>query len=310
MKILSIAIPCYNSEAYMENCVKSLLPGGKDVEIIIVNDGSTDNTPEIAEELAAEYPGIVKVVHKENGGHGSAINYGLDAACGKFFKVVDSDDWVDLDAYLKILKTLRRIHRAGRRLDLLISNFVYDKQDTGKTVMSYRGLLPEGRIFRWKDARHPIPGKYILMHSVIYRTKILKDAHIQMPEHTFYVDNLFVFEPLPYVKRLYYLNVDFYHYFIGRADQSVNEEVMIKRIDQQLYVNRRMVDYITARKERIKARKKLWLYMMHYLDIVTTISVSMALRSGTEENLKKREELWAYIRDKDEEIYRKLRFSP
>lgn len=100
MKLLSIAIPCYNSQDYMAHCIESLLPGGEDVEILIVNDGSKDDTAKIADEYAAKYPTIVKAIHKENGGHGSAVNTGIENATGIYFKVVDSDDWVKEDAYL------------------------------------------------------------------------------------------------------------------------------------------------------------------------------------------------------------------
>ena len=106
MKLLSIAIPSYNSENYMRNCIESLLPGGEEVEIIIVNDGSKDGTAAIADEYAEKYPTIVKAIHQENGGHGEAVNAGLRAATGLYYKVVDSDDWVNEEAYLKILKKL------------------------------------------------------------------------------------------------------------------------------------------------------------------------------------------------------------
>ena len=112
MKLLSIAVPCYNSEAYMRNCIESLLPGGEEVEIIIVDDGSTkDRTPQIADEYAAKYPTIVKVVHQENGGHGEAVNTGLKNSTGVYFKVVDSDDWLDAESYQKVLKKLGELVR-------------------------------------------------------------------------------------------------------------------------------------------------------------------------------------------------------
>ena len=95
MKLLSIAIPCYNSEAYMEKCIESLLKGGEDVEILVVNDGSSDRTAEIADAYAEKYPTIIKAVHQENGGHGEAVNAGIRNATGLYFKVVDSDDWVN-----------------------------------------------------------------------------------------------------------------------------------------------------------------------------------------------------------------------
>ena len=111
-------------------------------------------------------------------------------------------------------------------------------------MIHYRNCLPQERIFGWNDLGHFRVDQYILMHSVIYRTELLKLCQLRLPKHTFYVDNIFVFEPLPYVKKMYYINTNFYRYFIGRDDQSVNETVMISRIDQQLRVTRRMVDFL------------------------------------------------------------------
>lgn len=148
MKILSIAIPCYNSEAYMEKCIDSLLVGGEDVEILVVNDGSSDRTAEIADAYAKKYPTIVKAIHQENGGHGEAVNAGIRNASGLYFKVVDSDDWVNAEAYEQILKTLEELIRGPKTVDLLISNFVYEKQGVArKKVMQYRHCLPVNEIF-------------------------------------------------------------------------------------------------------------------------------------------------------------------
>ncbi len=309
MKLLSIAIPCYNSENYMRKCIESLLVGGEDVEILIVDDGSTkDRTAEIADEYAAKYPTIIKAIHKENGGHGSAVNVGIANATGLYFKVVDSDDWVKEDAYREILDTLRRLAGGDRVLDMLISNFVYDKEgEKHKKVMQYRHILPKNQMFTWEDCRHFTKGHYILMHSVIFRTRLLQDCGIQLPEKTFYVDNIYVFEPLPYVKNMYYLDVNFYRYYIGREDQSVNESIMISRIDQQIKVNKIMVDYMVENKTRIMENKRLYQYMFNYLEIVTTVSSVLMIRSGTEENLMKKKELWQYLKNKDKKLYYKLR---
>ncbi len=257
MKLLSITVPCYNSAAYMERCVDSLLKGGEDVEIIIVNDGSSDETPAIADRYAKEYPTIIKAVHKENGGHGSAVNAGIDRASGLYFKVVDSDDWVKEEAYLKILETLRELTGGERVLDMLISNFVYEKTGENRhKVMRFKHALPVDEMFTWEDVKHFHKGQYILMHSVIFRTKLLRECGLKLPDHTFYVDNLYVFEPLPFVRNMYYLDVNFYRYYIGREDQSVNEEVMIGRIDQQITVNKLMIDYMIENKSRITASKE------------------------------------------------------
>lgn len=310
MKLLSIAVPCYNSSAYMRRCIDSLLPGGEDVEIIIVNDGSGDNTADIAEEYRERFPGIVKVVNKENGGHGSAVNSGMEHAKGLYFKVVDSDDWVNQSAYIRILDTLKELLKDGKTVDMFISNYVYEKEgERRKKVMKYHYALPEEQIFSWKDVRHFRVGQYILMHSVIYRTNLLRECGLKLPEHTFYVDNLFVFNPLPYVKTMYYLDVNFYRYFIGRADQSVNEQVMIGRIDQQIKVNKLMLDHYVNEKQRIIANGKVRRYMLNYLDIVTTVSSVLLIRSELAENLEKKKALWNYIREKDKWVWMHLRFG-
>ena len=309
MKLLSIAIPCYNSANYMRKCIESLLLGGEDVEIIIVDDGSAkDNTAEIADEYQTRYPTIVKAVHKENGGHGSAVNAGIDAATGLYFKVVDSDDWVKEEAYRQVLDTLRQLVGGARVLDMLICNYVYEKEgEKRKKVIHYHRTLPKDQMFTWDDCHHFQKGHYILMHSVVFRTKLLKECGIRLPEHTFYVDNLYVFEPLPYVQNMYYLDVNFYRYYIGRDDQSVNEEVMISRIDQQLKVNKLMIDYLVERKAELIKNKRRYQYMRNYLEIITTVSSVLLIRSGTEENLEKKKELWKYLKEKDRKLFTWMR---
>lgn len=288
----------------MEHCIDSILPGGEDVEILIVDDGSSDRTAEIADEYARKYPTIVRAIHQENGGHGEAVNTGIRNATGLYFKVVDSDDWVDAEAYKKILDKLRELAGGSVTLDMLLANYVYEKEGAShKRVMRQTGF-PKDQVFTWSDVRHFYKGHYILMHSVIYRTKLLRECGLQLPKHTFYVDNIYVYKPLPYVRTMYYMDVDFYRYFIGREDQSVNEKVMIGRIDQQIRVNKIMMDDVDLHKvSNPKCRK----YMFNYLEIITVVSTVMLLRSGTEENLEKKRELWKYIKEKDITLFHKLR---
>lgn len=288
----------------------SLLTGGEDVELIIVDDGSKDKTAEIADRYAEKYPSIVKVIHKENGGHGSAVNAGMENATGLFFKVVDSDDWVKESEYRKILQLLKEMAGGEKVLDMLISNFVYEKQgEKKKKVMRYGHALPKNEIFTWKQVRHFHKGQYILMHSVIFRTKLLQECGLKLPENTFYVDNLFVFEPLINVRNMYYLDVNFYRYYIGREGQSVNESIMISRIDQQIKVNKMMVDYMVENKQRLKGSRKMRNYMTKYLEIITTVSSILLIRGGTEEQLEKKKELWNYIKQKDKGLYVRLRYG-
>lgn len=297
MKLLTVAIPCYNSESYMEHCINTLLTGGEEVEIIIVDDGSAkDRTGEIADRYARDYPTICRAIHQENGGHGEAVNTGLKNATGIFFKVVDSDDWVNEEAYVQVLDTLRRFVYGGETLDMLVTNFVYEKEGARrKKVMKYHTAFPKDKVFGWNDVKFFMTGQYILMHSVIYRTGLLLQCGLELPKHTFYVDNIFVYQPLPHVKHIYYLDVNFYRYYIGRQDQSVNEEVMIGRIDQQIRVTKLMLGYYDAMK--ISSRK-LRHYMIQYLEIMMTICSVLAIKSGTEENLEKKKELWQYLKNR------------
>lgn len=307
MKYISFAIPCYNSEAYMAQAIESILPGGEDVEILIVNDGSKDRTAEIGKEYEEKYPGIVKLINKENGGHGDAVNAGLAHASGKYFKVVDSDDWVDRISLMKILNVLKNFEEEEQEVDMLIANYVYEKVGMEhKKVIRYDNVLPENQILKWDEIGQFHIGQYILMHSVIYRTDMLKLCQLTLPKHTFYVDNIYVYYPLPHVRTLYYMNVDFYRYFIGREDQSVNEKVMISRIDQQIFVTKTMIDMYELR--RIQS-KKLRKYMLNYLAIMMTVSSILCIRSKKKENLEKKKELWQYLKQKDYGAFMKIRYG-
>lgn len=305
MKLLSIVVPCYNSRAYMHSCIQTLLAGGGEVEILIVNDGSTDDTAQIADAMALAHPDVVQVIHQENGGHGDAVMTGLRHATGQYFKVVDSDDWVDVAAYQKILAALRSFAAKSSNIDLLVSNYVYDKVGSKrKHVVRYSNALPEGKPFGWDDVGHFRIGQYILMHATIYRTQLLRDCGLELPKHTFYVDNLYVYVPMLAVKSMYYLNVDFYHYTIGREGQSVNEQVMLSRIDQQIRVNQWMVEKVDLLAVSHLCQYK---YMRNYLEIVTAVSSVLLIKSGSPENLEKKENLWAYIEQANPQVHQNLR---
>lgn len=307
MKYISFAIPSYNSEAYMDRAIESILKGGEDVEIIIVNDGSKDRTSEIAHKYEEQYPTIVRAVDQVNGGHGEAVNTGLSYAQGKYFKVVDSDDWVDEESLTKILKVLKSFEAQDEQVDMLIANYVYEKEGVvNKKVIDYKGVLPENTIFGWNDIKRFHLGQYILMHSVIYRTDFLKLCQLKLPKHTFYVDNIYVYYPLPHVRKIYYIDVDFYRYYIGREDQSVNEKVMISRVDQQIFVTETMIDMYELKKV---TNKKLRQYMINYLAIMMTVSSILLIRSKKKENLEKKAELWKYLKKRDYGTYWKIRYG-
>ena len=308
MKLLSVAIPCYNSSAYMHNAIDSCLVLGEDVEIIIVDDGSAkDNTLEIGKRYEAEYPTIVKCVHQENGGHGQAVNTGLKNSTGLYFKVLDSDDWFDRDALVQVANELKALLKHNQVVDMFIANYVYDKPSENKqTPIRYTNIMPTNEVIGWDDMKRFLPHQNLLMHSVIYRTQLLRDCNLELPKHTFYVDNIFVYQPLPHVKTLYYADINLYHYFIGREDQSVNEKIMISRIDQQLRVNKIMIECCDVMAlENEKCRQ----YMIKYLAMICAVSTVLCVKSGTAENLAKKDELWQYLKAHNKELYKAVKHT-
>ena len=303
LKLLSVTVPCYNSQDYMDKAIESLLTGGPEMEILIVDDGSSDRTAEIADDYMRRYPDVIRVVHQENGGHGDAVMTGLKNAAGLYFKVVDSDDRVDPDALSKVLDVLRAY--TDQPLDMFISNYVYDKVGVEhKRVISYRGTLPQDRVFGWNETGHFKKGRYLLMHSVIYNTELLRRSGLTLPKHTFYVDELYVYVPLTEVERMYYLDADLYWYYIGREGQSVQEQVLLKRIDQYLLVNRLLVSEVDPFAAGNEKKRK---YMLNFLEIITVASSALLAIIGTEESSRKKTELWAYIRETNPKTYQALR---
>ncbi|MDF2843077.1 MAG: hypothetical protein K0R00_1503 [Herbinix sp.] len=304
MKLLTAAIPCYNSAAYMSHAIETLLTGGEEMEIIIVNDGSVDDTQKIAEEYQSKYPSIIKVIKQENGGHGEAVNTGLANATGFYFKVVDSDDWVNEKALRQVMETLKDLIAEGKSPDLFLANYVYEKEGAKKKVINYKWALPRDQVFTWDEVMHFKQSQNILMHSTIYRTKLLLSCGIQLPKHTFYVDNIFVFQPLPSVKTMYYMDVNLYRYFIGRVDQSVNEQVMIRRIDQQLKITKIMIE--SHNLAQLKS-KKLQNYMIKYLAMMMMVSTVFLIKDGSDAALAKKKDLWDYLKYYDKWLYKKIK---
>lgn len=272
MKLLTVTVPCYNSQDYMEKCIQSLLPGGNRVEIIIIDDGSKDNTGKIADEYARKFPDIVRVIHQENGGHGEGINQGLKHATGTYFKVVDSDDTLSPD-FPKFLDALEECERQGG-VDMVVTNYYYVHSDgDGDRSINYSAVLPENRIFTWEDTKPFRVYQMLTIHSSTFRTEIMRKWEHPLPKHVFYEDNLMIYQTIPYVRKMYYLNADLYRYWIGRPEQSVQSAALAKRHADQILVTERCfttchLDDITE--PRLKRYMKHDLFMMLGIAILTT----------------------------------------
>lgn len=289
MKLLTVTVPCYNSQDYMENCINSLLKGGERVEIIIIDDGSKDNTGAIADRYAQEHPSIVRVIHQENGGHGEGINQGLRHATGTYFKVVDSDDTLSGD-FVPFLDKLEECEKQGG-IDLMVTNYYYVHSDgKGDRSINYSNALPRGKIFGWGDTRAFLPHELLTIHSCTFRTENMRKWGEDLPKHVFYEDNLMVCKTLPFVQKMYYMNVDLYRYWIGRPDQSVQKEVMKKRYHHQILVTEKCFAAFRLDEVQEPMLKK---YLKHELFIMFGISILYARLNKSKETDEALDTMWA-----------------
>lgn len=304
--LVSFVVPCYNSADYMSRCIEVLLTAPHPCEILVINDGSSDETSSIAHEFAARDSRVV-AIDQENANWGGVVNHGLKLAKGTFFKIVDSDDFIDPNALGRVLDTLALAVESGDVPDLLITNYVYDRvTDKSQHVIQYRKLFPKGRTFTWSEMGRPGIDQFIMVHASWYRTQVLRDSGVELPTGVSYMDSLFVLHPMPWVEKLYYLDVDAYHYIIGREGQSVEVEVVKKHIDQQLMATRLAIE--DANYTQLYAEEpNRALLMMGYISCMMSVSTIYLFKIDTPESLEKNRELWAFMKKKDLTLYNNVK---
>lgn len=193
--------------------------------------------------------------------------------------------------------------------DLLICDYTYNHLDKGtKRTIHFKNVFPEEKVCTWDQIGTFRPAQYLVMHALVYRTEILHKSGVVLPEHTFYVDNLFAYCPLPYVQTLYYMHCSLYQYYLGRDDQSVNEKVLMSRIDQQIKVTKMVAESVDLRK--VKRRyPKLAGYMCRNVSIMMAISSIHLLLKGDEQARNRHLELWADIKKSNPGLYYRLRYT-
>jgi glycosyltransferase involved in cell wall biosynthesis len=197
---------------------------------------------------------------------------------------------------------------AHAAVDLIITNYVYEKVFEGKrTPIRYVGVMPQGREFGWHELGRLRPHQNILMHSVTYRTAMLRAIGFKLPAHTFYVDNIFVYIPLPHVRRIRYINADLYRYFIGREGQSVNEKVMASRIEQQLRITRIMIAAYDL--DNDVPVRRLREYMQGFLTMMMVICSVFLLLSKRDDAQRLKKGIWDFLREKNPGAYPRIRNS-
>ena len=270
-KLLTVTVPAYNAEAYLDTCLTSLCQEEVlgELEVLVIDDGSTDGTGAVAERYAARYPETVRVIHKENGGHGSGINRGAEEARGKYFKVVDADDWVEREAFLHLIEFLRETEA-----DIAASGFLWAYDDGSGNPESFR---------KKAEFKEPFPGVryretyrfddiadrlYVKMHAMTIKTELLRkavlEAGLRLDEHCYYVDAEYILYPIPYVETISFLPDFVYMYRIGRQGQSVSPERMQKNESNYDRVLQSLISF----RDTCKSNGTVCLEKLHYMDRV------------------------------------------
>lgn len=242
-KILTVTIPSYNVEKYLRETLDSFLSKEvlDEIEILVVNDGSKDTTAEIGTEYERNYPGTVRLITKENGGHGSTINRGILEAQGRYFKVVDGDDWVDTKAFVQMVHCLKT-----SAADYVVTNYYKVNDITKEKKAVTFPYLKSNPICTFEEASQA----EIPMHALVIRTALLKEHHIRLDEHCFYVDNEYITFPVPYVKSVEYYDLTVYMYRLAVAAQSVSMKGFQNHLADHVKVTLRLAEFAEEYRKR------------------------------------------------------------
>ena len=239
-KVLTVIVPAYNVSEFLGKCLESFcIPESQEMlEVLVIDDGSTDRSGEIADSYIKRYPEIFRLHKKENGGHGSAINSGIRLARGKYVKVVDGDDWLEkkeLKGFLEYLK--------NSDCDIVATEYIWVDSESGRRKAApscaFQGVRYE-KIYKFEEIKEKI---YLKMHNMTVLTELFRENCPPLDEFCFYVDNEFILYPAPFVKTVTFLKSNLYMYRIGRDTQSVDIRKMQERVDQHRKVLFRLLEY-------------------------------------------------------------------
>ena len=297
-KILTVSIAAYNVQDYIENALKSLLVNNiDDLEILVEDDGGTDNTANIVKEYEKKYPGIVKLVHKENGGYGSTVNKSIEIAQGKYFKQLDGDDWYDSQNFEKLLEVLRTIdvdvvYTPHKEFWEAKKTYV-DKDFIDKNITGRYNL--EEIIEKQKN--------YLIMHTLLYKTELLRDCKLKLLEHCFYTDTQYAMIPLVSAKTIYVLHDSIYIYRIGRKDQSISLPSHRKHYKDHVRVSKEILSFYNEQESKLDENKRKYLFNYVKMHTGNTISGFLIVLLPSKENLNKIKEFDNYVLNYNKKIY-------
>lgn len=296
-KVLAIGIPSYNAAPYIDRCIETFAhPDLFDrIEVIIVNDGSKDNTKELAEAYKAKYPQMVKVINKENGGHGSAVNAALYATDAKYYKVVDVDDWVDTAALVKLVDKLEKVD-----VDIVDNSYNYVDMVSGLSTLVENHGVEYDKVYNLNEL--DVKNLYFSIHSTTYKTALLKEHNIRLQEKTFYVDVEYQLLPFPYVNTVMFCKETVYKYMVGNVNQSVSVENFVKRYDDHNRVVLRILDFLQT--AQLNQYQKDYVFTIFEKVIYTHYALSSIYDTDLERGRKRSLEFDRVLKEKNYPLYK------
>jgi len=237
-KILTIVIPTYNMEKLLPRCLDSLISPqtSEYIEVLVVNDGSKDNSLAVAQKYATKFPSIVRIIDKENGNYGSAVNKGIDEATGKYFRILDADDFYDNNGLMRLISRLKDLD-----VDIILTNYRRDRGSEKRFFSVPSDICNHVMPFGEVDIDN-LPN--FAMHGITYRTSILQEHNIRLQTGISYTDSEFCFYPLKFIRTFIALDIVVYCYQLGRAGQTVEINSQLKGVGNMAKILRRMHDYI------------------------------------------------------------------
>jgi len=252
-KILTIIIPTYNVERYIDKCLGSLVVNGsllKQIEVLVIIDGSKDRSCEIAETYHKRFPESFSVICKENGNYGSCINRGLKEASGKYVKILDADDYFDTSVLPSYLETLHNVDS-----DLFLNDYALVNPE-GNTIEKRKFQMLPATVHLVTEIVKPL--SEIEMHAITYRRQMLLDMNYSQTEEISYTDTEWAYIPLQNVNTVYYIDKILYKYLVGREGQTMDVNIRKRNFDQMLKVYRRLLLVYT--KNNLRHHKIAYLF--------------------------------------------------
>lgn len=296
-RVLAIGIPSYNAEPYLDRCIPTFIHEKlKDrIEVIIVNDGSKDNTQELAEKYCRLYPDTVRVINKENGGHGSAVNAALYSTTAKYYKVVDVDDWVDTKQLIKLVDNLEKCDS-----DIVSNSYNTVDMVSGGVLSICNENVEYGREYTLDEL--DMKNIYMSIHATTYKTKLLQEHNIRLQEKTFYVDVEYQLLPFEFVKTITFYDDYVYKYMIGNVNQSVSVENFVRRYDDHNRVVLRILDFLKI--ADLNKYQKEYVYNIFEKVLYTHYALSSIYDTDLERGRQRSLVFDSVLKEKNPELYK------